>query len=141
MSQTGAQITHGRDSTVRFNQMTLMGRLVESGVHSTFANGNAKIALRLAVDRDYTNEDGSRRADFIPAAIYGKLAENDKLLGRLSKGSLVFVTGPLHINSKQRPDGSWAVYPECAVDQIRVLSAPRGEAKPAEEPAADEAAM
>jgi single-strand DNA-binding protein len=125
---------------VRFNQMTLMGRLVESGVHSTFANGNHKIALRLAVDRDYVNEDGSRRADFVPAAIYGKLAENERLLGRLTKGSLVFVTGPLHINSKQRPDGSWAVYPEVAVDQIRVLSAPRGQAQSTDELADAEAA-
>jgi len=54
------------------NRVVLIGRLTRDPELRYTTNGNSQAKFTLAVDRDYTNQQGEREADFIPIVAWGK---------------------------------------------------------------------
>jgi len=73
------------------NKVFLIGRLV-ADPDLRYTQSNKPVAdFRLAVNRQYTDESGERKADFINIITWGKQAENVKQY--IEKGSQVAVDG------------------------------------------------
>lgn len=73
------------------NRVVLTGRLTRDSELKTTQSGLSVSTFTLAVDRQYTNSQGERGADFISCVIWRKAAEN--FCNFTSKGSLVGIDG------------------------------------------------
>lgn len=87
------------------NKIVLVGRLTrDTELRYIAGSGTAVANFTLAVDREYTGQDGKRGTDFIDIQVWGKSAEN--CANYIGKGSLVSVSGSLRIDSYQAQDGT-----------------------------------
>lgn len=73
------------------NRVVLVGRLTRDPELKTTQSGLSVVTFTLAVNRQYTNAQGERGADFISCVIWRKAAEN--FCNFTSKGSLVGIDG------------------------------------------------
>ncbi|RCF65457.1 single-stranded DNA-binding protein, partial [Enterococcus faecium] len=71
------------------NNVTLVGRLTKDPDLRYTASGTAVATFTLAVNRNFTNQNGNREADFINCVIWRKPAETMATLAK--KGSLIGV--------------------------------------------------
>jgi single-strand DNA-binding protein len=102
------------------NRVVLVGRLTRDPELRYTANGGTAIArFTLAVDRNYTNQQGEREADFIFISVWRGLAEN--CAKYLSKGSLVALEGRLQVRSYENQEGRTAWSTEVVADQVKFL--------------------
>ena len=105
------------------NRIVLIGRLVRDPELRYTSNGVAVSNFTLAVERNYTNQQGERDVDFIKIVTWRKLAEN--CAHHLGKGRLVGVDGSLQIrNRKSEKDGRTYINPEVVADNVRFLDWP-----------------
>lgn len=105
------------------NRVVLIGRLVRDPELRYTSSGVAVCNFTLAVERNYTNQQGERDVDFIKIVTWRKLAEN--CAHHLGKGRLVGVDGSLQIrNRKSEKDGRTYVNPEVVADNVRFLDWP-----------------
>ena len=103
------------------NGISLIGRLTQDPVVRTSATkGTTVVTFSLAVERDYTDSQGSRPVDFIDCAVFGKYAES--VAKSVVKGRLVAVEGRLQIDSYTAQDGSKRRGAEVVVNSVRYLS-------------------
>ncbi len=73
------------------NNVTLVGRLTKDPDLRYTASGTAVATFTLAVNRNFTNQNGNREADFVNCVIWRKPAETMATLAK--KGSLIGVVG------------------------------------------------
>ena len=105
------------------NRIVLIGRLVRDPELRYTSNGTPVSNFTLAVQRNYTNQQGERDVDFIKIVTWRKLAET--CAHHLGKGRLVAVEGSLQIrNSKSEKDGRTYINPEVVADNVRFLDWP-----------------
>jgi single-strand DNA-binding protein len=102
------------------NNVTLIGRLTKD-VELKFlpGNGTAVANFTLAVDRNFTKEDGTREADFIPIVCWRKTAET--AANYLHKGSLIAISGSIQVRKYQAQDGSNRYSTEVIADEFKFL--------------------
>jgi single-strand DNA-binding protein len=106
-----------------FNKIILIGRLVRDPQLRYTENGTAVNNFTLAVERNYTNQQGDRDVDFIKIVTWRKLAET--CAQHLGKGRLVAVEGSLQIkNNKSEKDGRTYINPEVVASNVRFLDWP-----------------
>ncbi|WP_251868291.1 single-stranded DNA-binding protein, partial [Enterococcus malodoratus] len=67
------------------------------------ANGTGVATFTLAVNRNFTNQDGNREADFINCVIWRKSAET--LANYAKKGTLLGVIGRIQTRSYENQQG------------------------------------
>ena len=102
------------------NQVVLIGRLTQDPeLRYTPGNGVPVSTFTLAVNRNFTNQQGEREADFINIVTWRKLAEN--CANYLKKGSLAAVTGRLQIRSFDDSQGVRRKVAEIVADDVRFL--------------------
>lgn len=77
------------------NHVVLIGRLTRDPELRYTSKGTAVTTFTLAVDRQFTNRDGEKEADFIPVVTWGKVAEN--CADYIGKGRLVAVEGRIQV--------------------------------------------
>lgn len=106
-----------------FNRVILIGRLVQDPELRHTSGGVAVARFTLAVNRDFTNRQGEREADFIDIVAWRKLGEN--CVNYLSKGSLVAVEGRLQIRSYDDSQGIRRKAAEIIANNVRFLDRPR----------------
>jgi single-strand DNA-binding protein len=82
-------------------------------------SGTAVARFTLAVDRNYTNQQGEREADFIFISVWRGLAEN--CAKYLSKGSLVALEGRIQVRSYENKEGRTVWSTEVVADNVRFL--------------------
>lgn len=105
------------------NKIILVGRLVRDPELRYTSNGVPVSNFTLAVERNYTNQQGERDVDFIKIVTWRKLAEN--CAHHLGKGRLVAVDGSLQIrNRKSEKDGRTYVNPEVIASNVQFLDWP-----------------
>lgn len=75
------------------NQTVLVGRLVSQPEKKETENGKSYVSITLAVPRSFKNEYGVYDTDFIPAILWGNVAENTAEW--CNKGDLVGIKGRL----------------------------------------------
>lgn len=101
------------------NRTILVGRLTKDPELRYTQSGAAVTSFTIAVNRQFTNSQGEREADFINCVIWRKAAEN--FANFTHKGSLVGIDGRLQSRSYDDKDGKRVFVTEVVVDNFSLL--------------------
>lgn len=101
------------------NRTVLVGRLTRDTDLRTTGSGVSVATFTLAVNRQFTNAQGEREADFISCVIWRKGAEN--FANYTHKGSLVGVEGRIQTRSYDNNEGQRVYVTEVVVDNFSLL--------------------
>lgn len=101
------------------NRVILTGRLTKDPELRYTSNGTAAGTFSLAVNRQFTNSNGDREADFINCVIWRKSAEN--FANFTHKGSLVGIDGRLQTRNYENQQGQRVYVTEVVVDNFSLL--------------------
>ena len=101
------------------NRVVLVGRLTKDPEVRYIQSGTAVVSFTLAVNRQYTNQQGQREADFINCVIWRKPAEN--FANFTKKGSLVGIDGRLQTRNYENQQGQRVYVTEVVADNFQLL--------------------
>ncbi|MCW6665434.1 single-stranded DNA-binding protein [Aerococcaceae bacterium NML191219] len=101
------------------NTVQLIGRLTKDVDLRFTQSGSAVGSFTLAVNRNFTNQQGEREADFINCVIWKKAAEN--LSNFTRKGSLLGVEGRLQVRNYENQQGQRVYVTEVIVQNFTLL--------------------
>jgi len=101
------------------NKVFLVGRLTRDPDLRYAASNNAIMRTSLAVDRQFTNQNGEREADFINIVAFGNRAETMKKY--LTKGSQIAVSGRIQTGSYDGADGKRVYTTDVVIDEFQFL--------------------
>lgn len=101
------------------NKVFLVGRLTRDPDLRYGASNNAVMRTSLAVDRQFTNQNGEREADFINIVAFGNRAETMKKY--LTKGSQIAVSGRIQTGSYDGQDGKRVYTTDVVIDEFQFL--------------------
>ena len=112
------------------NRVVLTGRLT-SDIELKYTQSNKAVAeFNLAVNRQYTNSNGEREADFIRCIAWLKTAEVMNKF--LHKGSLIGIDGRIQTRTYENQQGNRVYVTEVVVDNFSLLES-RGDRKPTDD--------
>ena len=106
------------------NKVILIGRLTKDPELRTISTGNATTSFTIAVNRNFTNQNGEREADFINCVAWRKQAEN--IAKYCTKGSQVAVEGRIQTRNYDAQDGTKRYVTEVIADNVTFLSSRAG---------------
>lgn len=109
------------------NRAVLVGRLTKELEVKYTQSGTAVASFDLAVNRQFTNKQGEREADFISCVIWRKGAEN--LANFTHKGSLIGVDGRIQTRNYENQQGQRVYITEVVVENFALLE-PKGTKQP-----------
>lgn len=110
------------------NKVNLIGRICND-LEVKEAGENKYTRFTLAVNRNYTDDDGNRPADFISCVAWNKSAE---IINQyFKKGNQIGVTGKIQTGSYDRQDGTKAYTTDIIVEGFDFLD--KKEDRPAPE--------
>ncbi|TGD24091.1 single-stranded DNA-binding protein [Companilactobacillus suantsaicola] len=109
------------------NRTVLVGRLTRDPELRYTTSGNVVASFSIAVNRQFTNSQGEREADFINCVIWRKAAEN--FTNFTHKGSLVGIDGRLQTRNYENKQGNRVYVTEVVVDNFSLLES-RTDRKP-----------
>ena len=93
------------------NAVCLVGRLTASPELKHTTTNVSTTRFNIAINRQFKDADGERKADFIPVQCWRKQAEN--VCNYLNKGSLVSIEGRIQTDKYTDKDGNnrstWSV--------------------------------
>lgn len=101
------------------NNVTLVGRLTKDPDLRFTSSGTAVATFTLAVNRNYTSQNGNREADFINCVIWRKPAETMANLAK--KGSLIGVVGRIQTRSYENQQRQRIYVTEVVADNFQLL--------------------
>ncbi|MFU1789044.1 single-stranded DNA-binding protein [Mammaliicoccus sciuri] len=101
------------------NKAVLVGRLVRNPEYRTTPSGVQVASFTLAINRNFTNQQGEREADFINCIVFRKTAENVNQY--LSKGKLAGIDGRLQTRSYDNKEGQKVFVTEVVCDNVQFL--------------------
>lgn len=101
------------------NKVFLVGRLTRDPDLRYGASNNAVMRTSIAVDRQFTNQNGEREADFINIVAFGNRAETMKKY--LTKGSQIAVSGRIQTGSYDGSDGKRVYTTDVIIDEFQFL--------------------
>ena len=99
------------------NKVFLVGRLTRDPDLRYGASNNAVMRTSIAVDRQFTNQNGDREADFINIVAFGNRAETMKKY--LTKGSQIAVSGRIQTGSYDGSDGKRVYTTDVIIDEFQ----------------------
>ena len=105
------------------NRVILVGRLTKDPELRTMPSGSSVASFTLAINRNFTNQQGEREADFINCIVFNKQAEN--LNRYIRKGGQVGVEGRIQTRSYTATDGTKRYVTEVVCDAVHFLE-PKG---------------
>lgn len=101
------------------NKVFLIGRLTKDPELRYTSSNIPTASFSIAVNRNFTNQNGEREADFINIIVWRKQAENVK--NYLTKGSQVAIDGRIQTRSYDAQDGSKRYVTEVIADNVQFL--------------------
>ena len=107
------------------NNLTLVGRLTKDPDLKYTGNGTVVVTFTLAVNRNFTNQNGEREADFINCVIWRKPAET--LANYAKKGVLIGVTGRIQTRSYDNQQGQKVYVTEVIADNFQLLESKKAD--------------
>lgn len=113
------------------NKIILIGRLTADPELRYTESNKAYTRFTLAVNRDFTKEDGSKDADFISIVAWEKRAET--ICKYVKKGNRLGVEGRIQTGSYDKGDGSRGYLIDVIVNGIEFLENKEKEDRPAPE--------
>ena len=108
------------------NRVVLIGRLTKDPELRYTPSGVAVTTFTLAVNRQFSNSQGEREADFINIVAWRQLAE--LCANYLKKGSQAGLEGRLQTRSYDNKEGKRVYVTEVVADNVQFLS-PAGDRK------------
>ena len=116
------------------NKVFLMGHVTRDVQLSYLPSGTACADFGLAVNKSWTNKDGSKKEDtcFVDCRAFGKPAE---IIGKyITKGKPLFVEGELTFQSWQAKDGTKRSKHIVTVKEFQFLGGDKAEKSESDEP-------
>ena len=101
------------------NKVFLIGRLTRDPELRYTGNNTAVATFSIAVNRNFSNQNGEREADFINIVVWRKQAENVK--NYLTQGSQVAIDGRLQTRSYDDQNGNKRYVTEVVADNVEFL--------------------
>lgn len=101
------------------NRIVLVGRLTNDPELKYTGNDVAVAIFTVAVNRQFTNSQGEREADFIRCQMWRKAAENFCNFTR--KGSLVGIDGRIQTRSYENQQGTRVYVTEVVAENFSLL--------------------
>lgn len=101
------------------NNVVLVGRLTKDPDLRYTNSGTAVATFTLAVNRNFTNQNGQREADFVNCVIWRKAAETLANYGK--KGTLIGVTGRIQTRSYDNQQGQRVFVTEVVAENFQLL--------------------
>ncbi|MEN2264930.1 single-stranded DNA-binding protein [Enterococcus lactis] len=101
------------------NNVVLVGRLTKDPDLRYTASGVAVAQFTLAVNRNFTNANNEREADFIQCVIWRKPA--DTLSNYARKGTLIGLTGRIQTRNYENQQGQRVYVTEVVADNFQLL--------------------
>lgn len=101
------------------NRTVLVGRLTNDPELRYTGSGVAVATFTVAVNRQFTNSQGEREADFIRCQMWRKAAEN--FCNFTHKGSLVGIDGRIQTRSYDNQQGTRVYVTEVIADNFSLL--------------------
>lgn len=101
------------------NRSILVGRLTRDPELKYTTSGAAVATFSLAVNRQFTNQQGEREADFINCVIWRKAAEN--FCNFTHKGSLVGIDGRIQTRNYENQNQQRVYVTEVIVENFSLL--------------------
>ena len=101
------------------NKVFLIGRLTRDPELRYTGSNVAVASFSLAVNRNFSNANGEREADFINIVVWRKQAENVK--NYLSQGSQVAIDGRIQTRSYDDNEGKKRYVTEVVADNVEFL--------------------
>jgi len=98
------------------NRIILMGRLVKDPELRRTQSGTSVTSFRIAVDRDFKSQDGTKQADFFDVVAWRNTAEY--VSKYFTKGRMAIVEGRLQSRDWTDKDGGKRVAIEVVADNI-----------------------
>lgn len=98
------------------NNVVLMGRLTADPEVRQTQNGKSVCTFSVAVDRNYTDDNGDRECDFIRCVAWNGSAD---FIGKwFNKGSMIALTGKLMTSTYEDDKGSMHYPTDVIVESI-----------------------
>ena len=101
------------------NKVVLIGRLTRDPELRYTGNNTPVATFSLAVNRNFSNQQGEREADFINIVVWRKQAENVK--NYLSQGSQVAIEGRIQTRNYDDNNGQRRYVTEVVADNVEFL--------------------
>ena len=101
------------------NKVVLIGRLTRDPELRYTGNNTPVATFSLAVNRNFSNQQGEREADFINIVVWRKQAENVK--NYLTQGSQVAIDGRIQTRSYDDNNGQKRYVTEVIADNVEFL--------------------
>ena len=98
------------------NKVIIMGRLVKDPELRRTQSGTAVTSFRIAVDRDFKSQDGTKQADFFDVVAWRSTAEF--VSKYFAKGRMAVVEGRLQIRDWTDRDGGKRRSAEVIADNV-----------------------
>ena len=102
------------------NKVMVIGNLTRDPELRTTRSGTSVCSFTIAVNRNYTDANGERQADFIGIQTWRGLAES--CAQYLSKGRKIAVSGSLQSRTYDDKDGNKRTVLEVVADEVEFLS-------------------
>lgn len=102
------------------NKAILVGRLTKTPEMRTTASGTNSTTFTLAVNREFTNQNGEKETDFVSCVAWNKPAE--AIANYCTKGSLIGISGRIQTRSYDAQDGTKRYVTEVIVEKCTFLS-------------------
>ena len=103
------------------NKCIFIGNLTRDPEFQTTGSGVSLCRFSIAVNRNYSNSNGEREADFINVVTWRGLADNCNKY--LSKGRKVCVVGQLQTRSYDDKDGNKRYATEIVAEDVEFINA------------------
>lgn len=104
------------------NKVLLIGRMATDPEAFTTQSGLSRSSFKVAVQRDYKNQNGTYDADFLPVVAWRQTA--DYVNKYMHKGSRIAVSGSIQTRSYDAQDGSKRYVTEIIADRVEGLGEP-----------------
>lgn len=101
------------------NKVILIGRLTRNPELRYTSSNVACCTFSLAVERNYTNQEGQKEADFINIMVWKNQAENVKKF--LTKGSKCSIDGRIQTRNYEDQSGQRKYVTEVVADRVEFL--------------------
>ena len=101
------------------NNVVLVGRLTKDIDLKYTGSGTAVGTFNLAVNRNFTDQNGEKKSDFVNCVIWRKSAENMANFTR--KGSLVGITGRIQTRNYENKEGQRVYVTEVVAENFALL--------------------
>jgi single-strand DNA-binding protein len=108
-----------KELILMMNRVVLVGRLTKDPELRYTPNGVPVATFTLAVNRNFSNQQGERETDFINCVVWRKPAEN--VANFLKKGSLAGVDGRIQTRNYEGQDGKRVYVTEVLAESVQFL--------------------